>query len=308
MRAYIALLCWSTLTVRYLTLVVGFGLFVGSICATTLLPTGFMPDEDTSRVVVSRRAAARARRWRIRAARPTRWSRSLHTIPEVKSVFVLGGTHARRAASRCARRRCSSSSCRRPSASCRRSRSRSIIADKLADIPDTRAWYVNERGERELSFSMLSHSGEDLNDAVRKLEGALRQVPGFENVAADAAIDRPELRVVPKLDEAARARRRAEQIAETIRVATIGDVDANLAKFNVGDRQVPIRVQLDGERAHGTCSACENLRVTNASRRRHSAHRRRRRSSSGEGPSSIRPLRPRAARRDRRRSRVALRH
>ncbi len=43
----------ATLKVRYLTLVVGLGLFAGSIYATTLLPTGFMPDEDTSRVVVS---------------------------------------------------------------------------------------------------------------------------------------------------------------------------------------------------------------------------------------------------------------
>ena len=34
-----------------------------------------------------------------------------------------------------------------------------------------------------------------------------------------------------------------DAIAETIRVATLGDVGANLAKFNAGDRQIPIRVQ-----------------------------------------------------------------
>ena len=37
-----------------------------------------------------------------------------------------------------------------------------------------RAWYVNERGERELSFSMLSRNGDDLNAAIGKVEGALR--------------------------------------------------------------------------------------------------------------------------------------
>ncbi len=139
---------------------------------------------------------------------------------------------------------------------------KTIISDKLAEIPDTRAWYVNERGERELSFSMLSHNGEELNDAVRKLEGALRQVPGFKNVAADASIDRPELRVVPKFDVAARLGVAPSKIAETIRVATIGDIDANLAKFNAGDRLVPIRVQI-AEDARTDMQRLQNLRVTN---------------------------------------------
>ena len=58
MRAYVGFLR-ATLKVRYLTLVAGLGLFAGSIYATSLLPTGFMPDEDTSRVVVSVESAAR---------------------------------------------------------------------------------------------------------------------------------------------------------------------------------------------------------------------------------------------------------
>ena len=36
---------------------------------------------------------------------------------------------------------------------------------------------------------------------------------------------------------------------------TLGDIGANLAKFNAGDRQVPIRVQLPDERARAT-AAC----------------------------------------------------
>ena len=35
-----------------------------------------------------------------------------------------------------------------------------------------------------------------------------------------------------------------ETISEAVRIATIGDIGANLAKFDVGERQVPIRVQL----------------------------------------------------------------
>ncbi|MGO6905471.1 efflux RND transporter permease subunit, partial [Rhizobium ruizarguesonis] len=44
-------------------------------------------------------------------------------------------------------------------------------------------------------------------------------------------------------DEAARLGITPQQISETIRVATIGDVDAALAKISLDDRQIPIRVQ-----------------------------------------------------------------
>jgi multidrug efflux pump subunit AcrB len=45
-----------------------------------------------------------------------------------------------------------------------------------------------------------------------------------------------------------------------VRVATIGDVGANLAKFNVGTRQVPIRVEL-AEAARHDLATIRNLRV-----------------------------------------------
>jgi hydrophobe/amphiphile efflux-1 (HAE1) family protein len=259
MRAYVGFLR-ATLKVRYLTLVVGLGLFVGSIYATTLLPTGFMPDEDTSRVVVSVELPPGSTLDNTRATTDTMVT-VLKTIPEVRSVFVLGGATPTggldiRKASLFV------NLVPKTERDLPQKAIKTIISNKLANVADSRAWYVNERGERELSFSMLSRSGEELNDAVRKLEGALRLVPGFTNVAADAAVDRPELRVVPKFDAAARLGVAPSKIAETIRVATIGDIDANLAKFNAGDRLVPIRVQI-AEDARTDMQRLKNLRVTN---------------------------------------------
>jgi hydrophobe/amphiphile efflux-1 (HAE1) family protein len=259
MRAYVGFLR-ATLKVRYLTLVVGMGLFVGSIYATTLLPTGFMPDEDTSRVVVSVELPPGSTLDDTRLT-TDKMVQVLKTIPEVKSVFVLGGSTPTggleiRKASLFVQL------VPKTERDLAQKAIKTIISGKLSSVADTRAWYVNERGERELSFSMLSHNGEELNDAVRKLEGALREVPGFTNVAADAAIDRPELRVVPKFDAAARLGVAPSKIAETIRVATIGDIDANLAKFNAGDRLVPIRVQI-AEDARTDMQRLKNLRVTN---------------------------------------------
>ena len=157
---------------------------------------GHLARRRLGRVAAGRDARGHARHHRPDGRSPQDHSRS-------RAACSSSAAARPRAASRCARPRCSSIWCRNRARPCRKRQIKTIISDKLADIPDTRAWYVNERGERELSFSMLSHSGEDLDGAVRKLEGALRQVPGFKNVAADAAIDRPELRVVPKFDAAA---------------------------------------------------------------------------------------------------------
>ncbi len=77
------------------------------------------------------------------------------------------------------------------------------------------------------------------------------------------ATERPEIRVVPKLDQAANFGVSPDTIGETIRVATIGDVGPNLAKFNAGDRLVPIRVQIE-ERARTDLAQIAQLRVTNA--------------------------------------------
>ncbi len=259
MRAYVGFLK-ATLKVRYLTLLTGMALFFGSIYATTLLPTGFLPAEDTSRVVVSAELPPGATLEDTRV-NTDRMVRVLKTIPEVKSVFVLGGSTPTGGLEV---RKSSLFVHLVPKTERKLTQKqlKTIISNKLSDIPDTRAWYVNERGDRELSFSILSNDGDELSLAVGKLEGALRHVPGFKNVAANASVDRPELRVVPKFDAAARLGVAPSQIAETIRVATIGDIDANLAKFNAGDRLVPIRVQIE-ENARADMQRLQNLRVTN---------------------------------------------
>ena len=108
------------------------------------------------------------------------WCEILKTHPRGDAASSSSAAARRRAAWRCARRRCSSISCPRPSARCRRRRLKTIISDKLADVPDIRSWFVNERGERELSFSMLSQRRRRAERTPsRKLESALRQRAGL---------------------------------------------------------------------------------------------------------------------------------
>ena len=260
MRGYVHFLA-ATLRWRYLTLIVGMGVFAGSIYATAMLPTGFIPDEDTSRVVISAELppGARLEDTRIMTDEVTR---RLSNIPEVASVFVLGGVsptgtlEVRRAAVNV--RLVPKTERDKP-----QKELKAILSATIADVPDVRAWFVNERGERELSFSLLSRDGDALAKGVSKVETAVRQLPGFFNVASKSALDRPEIRIVPQLDKASVLGITPDQIAETVRVATIGDVDANLAKFTSGDRLIPIRVQVE-ENARENLQRIANLRLTNA--------------------------------------------
>ncbi len=242
MRRYVGLLSW-TVRFRFVTLLAGFGIFIGSIMATGLLPTGFIPAEDIARVVVSVELPPGVTLDDTRA-KTDRIVRELSQIPEVEQVFVLGGTTPT-----------GTRELRKASVYVRlvpkgeRDRSQKQIEGEItarvATIPDVRAWYVNDRGERELSVALLSGDPVALAEAVGRIESAVRRLPGFSNVAAAAGVDRPEILILPRADEAARFGVSTAAISEAVRVATIGDADALLPKYNVGDRLIPIRVQLD---------------------------------------------------------------
>jgi multidrug efflux pump subunit AcrB len=75
---------------------------------------------------------------------------------------------------------------------------------------------------------------------------------------------RPELVIHPRLDVAAQLGVSVAAISDTVRVATLGEIAQNEAKFSLGGRQVPIRVSLV-ESARSNLSALENLPVRTAS-------------------------------------------
>jgi multidrug efflux pump subunit AcrB len=88
----------------------------------------------------------------------------------------------------------------------------------------------------------------------------MKRIPIVANVISETSLERPELRIQPRADLAARLGVSTESLSETIRVATIGDVGPALAKFDAGDRLVPIRVQLE-DAARTDLPMLEQLRV-----------------------------------------------
>src|SRR5207245_10474747 len=99
-----------------------------------------------------------------------------------------------------------------------------------------------------------------VGNVANELASQMKRIPIMANVIAETSLDRPELRVQPRADIAARLGVSTESLSQTVRVATIGDVGPALAKFDVGDRLVPIRVQLE-DAARGNLKTLEQLRV-----------------------------------------------
>jgi multidrug efflux pump subunit AcrB len=137
----------------------------------------------------------------------------------------------------------------------------------LANVPDIRQFKIGGPGggSRPFSYSILSEDEGDLNASIKAIEDALRPEDGLlRNVSTDSALPRPEVQITPKTDEAARLGVTAQMIAAVVRVATIGDNDAALAKLSIDNRLVPIRVQLD-EASRSNLARIKSMKVPTAS-------------------------------------------
>lgn len=117
---------------------------------------------------------------------------------------------------------------------------------EFAQIPGARVSFRSQgvRGDKDLSIVLKSNNGEALTQVSQRLEQEMRQIPGLVEVTSSNALVRPELVIRPDPDRAADLGVSVAAIAETTAVALQGDAAANLARFNLPDRQIPIRVKL----------------------------------------------------------------
>ncbi|OJU10629.1 MAG: multidrug transporter AcrB [Caulobacterales bacterium 68-7] len=136
--------------------------------------------------------------------------------------------------------------------------------EALRSVPDARLNFQGDNGTADLVVVLTGDDGEKLAFAAEELE---RQMRTATDVIADprpaAAPVGPELIITPRVDEAARLGVSVSSIASVARVATLGDIDANVAKFTVGERRIPIRVRLPAD-ARSDLDRIRNLQVPNA--------------------------------------------
>jgi multidrug efflux pump subunit AcrB len=283
---------WLGFPAYYLTLVVAIGVVIFSVFAMLQVPGSLFPPEDESRIVVSVELPPGST-LEDTATATDRMRDIVQDIDGVDSVLVIGGStptgdrDIRRATFTIILDRLDNGLARRltdvgqqipllgnlvpdlPVVGRIRPQVdvETEVFAALKAVPDLRAYKLPTMGggaSRPFSYDILSADEDDLDEAIRKIEAALRDEPMLLNASTEAALPRPEIQITPKAEEAARLGVTVQQIAATVRVATIGDVSAALGKLSIDNRLVPIRVQL-AEAARGDLARISALKVMTAS-------------------------------------------
>ncbi|HEX8388996.1 MAG TPA: efflux RND transporter permease subunit [Sphingomonas sp.] len=141
---------------------------------------------------------------------------------------------------------------------------RDALRPGLRDVAGARVSFLGDFGTAELPVTLTGEDGallERTTERLRREMGGLAAVRDPRPAALPAA---PEIQIVPRPAEMARLGVDSQTLAAVARLATIGDIDANVAKATQGERRIPIAIRLP-ERERRDLDALSRLRVPIAS-------------------------------------------
>lgn len=100
---------------------------------------------------------------------------------------------------------------------------------------------------RDVSVMLSGSDPKMLDKTAATLVEQMKDLPELRAPRISADLQRPELIIKPRNDIASQLGVSTVELSQTIRIATLGDIDQNSAKFSLSDRQIPIRVMLAKE-------------------------------------------------------------
>ncbi len=248
MPLYLHITHW-TLENRWKTMIVALGFFIGSLMLVPLIPTGFIPPDDNSQTQVYLELPPGTTLAQTRES--AEHARSLLVgVKNIASIYTTigGGTAGTdpMAGSVPEVRKATLTVLLDERGS--RPRKQAIESDMraaLANLPGAR-FKVGLGGNGEkYQLVLKSEDPLALAKAAAAVERDLRSIPGIGSINSSASLTRAEVAIRPDFAKAADLGVTSQAIAETLRVATVGDYESALAKLNLSQRQVPIVVKLD---------------------------------------------------------------
>ncbi|MDO6413130.1 efflux RND transporter permease subunit [Sphingomonas sp. BIUV-7] len=121
------------------------------------------------------------------------------------------------------------------------------LAPQLRAIADARVTFQSQAGGgggRDITVMLAGDDPVKLYQAADQAVAAMKKIPEIRAPRVDGDLPRPEIVIKPRFDLAADLGVTTQALSQTIRIATLGDIDQNVAKFSLSDRQIPIRVAL----------------------------------------------------------------
>jgi multidrug efflux pump subunit AcrB len=241
-------LSWVEAALRHRRRTLGIALatFVASLAIVPFIPTTFLPASDQSRtdLLLSLPPGAQLRDT-VAAAEQIR--ELLQGIPELKLTFARVGSLALGGYDNSSQADVRKASITLEFASNRKRTIQELETDvraRLQDIPGVRVSFAAQAPGDRLDIVLAGKDSQQLALAGQSVESALRSIPGLGSVASTASLLNPEIVIIPDAARAADLGVSTVDIAAAARIATSGDFRRNLAKLNLADRQIPIRVQI----------------------------------------------------------------
>ncbi len=265
---YLKIVGW-TLHHRWITIGATLILFVASLTLVKLLPTSFIPDNDIDQTRVEIELTpdvALADTERVTALASER----ILAMPEVTHIFSsIGEAQATMDSS-------SSGSSKSENIAgldivlaprAERGSKQEIerkISNVLSAVPGARFTVgLSSGGESGYNFSMTSTNPQLLEQTAQQVMSEIRALPSAGSVTSDRSLPRQELTVTPDRLAMADKGVTTQDIATTLRVATVGDYEQRLSKLNLDTRQIPIVIRLP-DVAKQNVSQLEGLYVPSA--------------------------------------------
>ncbi len=134
----------------------------------------------------------------------------------------------------------------------------------LNQVPDGQLYFSDNGGGRDLQFYLTGDDPPLVEETAHRVISEMQDVKEIRGPRIRGDLPRPEIIVHPRFDVAAQLGVSVQAISQTIRIATLGDLPQNGAKFSLSDRQIPIRVSLL-ESARRDLTTLENLPVPTSS-------------------------------------------
>ncbi len=253
---------------RVLTLLAALLFFVGSIALIPLLPSGFIPadDNEQTQVTLELPPGTKLPETRQLVALATERAKSVGHVDSVYATIGGGSAGADPFAGNAAADPRKATLTLKLAARSERPRKQAIEHDlrrAMEDLPGVRVKIGLGGSNDRYILALASEDPQALSAAAQAVERDLRTIPGIGGVSSTASLVRPEIAVTPDFARAADLGVSSNAIAETLRVATVGDYDQYLPKLNLAQRQIPIVVRLD-DSAREDLGVLERLNVPGA--------------------------------------------
>ena len=220
-------------------------LFILAIVFASQLSVGLQPVSDSGRIYMAVTGAPGARRDTMDRA-VQRATKLLLAEPDVAHVFAQIGSVSSSTfvSAETDLREGSLTVVLKPERTHTTAEFQAMMGEKLQAVPEARFAYLTDFDQAAISVVLAGEDGAALERAQSELLRQMRTLSLVANPRPTPPLPGPELVITPRPDEAARLNVDSRSLAETVRIATMGDIDASIAKFSAGAERLPIRVRM----------------------------------------------------------------